>query len=149
MAVALFCYFLILNFQLFKIKTMKSIQRILMAITLLLSVVGASAQIKNSVTEKVKINGNCGMCKSNIEKAGSVKKIATVVWDKDTKMATLTYDSKVTSQDEILKRVAAAGYDSARFKAADEVYNNLHGCCQYDRETSLDTAPAVKKESEN
>lgn len=128
---------------------MKSIQRILVAITLLLSVVGASAQIKNSVTKKVIINGNCGMCKSNIEKAGSVKKIATVVWDKDTKMATLIYDSKVTSQDEILKRVAAAGYDSARFKAADEVYNNLHGCCQYDRETSLETAPAVKKESEN
>ena len=52
---------------------MKSIKNILMAITLLLSVVGASAQIKNSVTEKVKVSGSCGMCKTTIEKVGSIK----------------------------------------------------------------------------
>ena len=47
-----------------------------------------------------------------IEKAGNLKNVATLDWNKDTKMATLTYDAKKTNQDEILKRIALAGYDS-------------------------------------
>ena len=91
------------------------------------------AQIKNATTETVKIYGNCGMCKTTIEKTGNIKKIAKVDWDQDTQMATLTYDTKKTNQDEILKRIALAGYDSDKFLAPDDVYNNLHGCCQYER----------------
>lgn len=91
------------------------------------------AQIKNATTETVKIYGNCGMCKTTIEKTGNIKKIAKVDWDQDTQMATLTYDSQKTNQDEILKRIALAGYDSDKFLAPDDVYSNLHGCCQYDR----------------
>jgi copper chaperone CopZ len=117
---------------------MNSLKKIVMAITLLLSVTFAVAQIKNSKTESVKILGNCGMCKANIEKAGNLKKIAKVDWNKDTKMATLTYDSEQTTQDEILKRIALAGYDSKKFLAPTDVYDNLHGCCQYERETKVE-----------
>lgn len=92
-----------------------------------------NAQIKNAKTETVKVYGNCGMCKTTIEKTGSIKKIAKVDWNQETQMATLTYDTSLTNQDEILKRIALAGYDSDKFLAPDEVYNNLHGCCQYDR----------------
>ena len=53
---------------------MKLITKLLVAITLLLSIISTRAQIKNSVTEKVKISGNCGMCKEKIEKAGTIKK---------------------------------------------------------------------------
>lgn len=101
--------------------------------TLLLSSVVLSAQIKNQKTETVKIFGNCGMCKKTIEKAANLKDVATVVWNKDTKMAILTYDSKQTSQNEILKNIAKAGYDSDKFNAKNEDYDNLPGCCQYDR----------------
>lgn len=101
--------------------------------TLLLSAVVSNAQIKNAKTETVKIYGNCGMCEATIEKAGSLKKVAKVDWDQDTKMAIVTYDAKKTTQDEILKKIALAGYDSDKFLAPDDVYNNLHGCCQYDR----------------
>jgi hypothetical protein len=45
------------------------------------------------------------------------KNIAAVDWDKDTKMATLIYDSKITNKDEILKRIALVGYDSEKFHA--------------------------------
>jgi len=92
-----------------------------------------NAQVNNAKTETVKIYGNCGMCKKTIEKAGNVEDIAKVEWNKDTKMATLTYDSTKTNQDEILQRIANAGYDSDKFTAPDKVYNNLHGCCQYER----------------
>lgn len=113
---------------------MKSISKILMVITVLLSSINSFAQIKNAKTETVKIFGNCGMCKNTIEKAGNVKNVATVAWNKDTKIATLNYDDKKTSQDEILKRIALAGYDSEKFLAPDDVYAKLPGCCQYDRE---------------
>ena len=124
---------------------MKSLKKIVMAITLLLSFTVSNAQIKNAKTETVKIFGNCGMCETTIEKAGSLKKIANVDWNKDTKMATLTYDAKKTNQDEILKRIALAGYDSDKFLAPDAAYSKLPGCCQYDREAKV----AVKTETKS
>ena len=100
-------------------------------------------KIKNATTETVKIYGNCGMCEKTIENAGSSKNTASVDWDKDTKMATLTFDAKKTSKDEILKKIALAGYDSDSFLAPDDVYNNLHGCCQYDREAKIPVEESV------
>lgn len=100
---------------------------------MLLTISVSIAQIKNVKTETVKIYGNCSMCKATIEKAANIKNIAGVNWNKDTKMATLKYDAKKTSQDEILKRVALAGYDSDTFLAPNDIYGDLHGCCQYDR----------------
>ena len=106
---------------------------------LLLSNTEINAQIKNSKTEIVKVYGSCEMCKSKIEKAGNIKKVSKVEWNQETGMATLIYDSKKTNQDEILKRIALAGYDSEKFLAPDTVYNNLHGCCQYERVSKVDT----------
>jgi len=125
-----------------KIILMKSISKILMAVTVLLSSVNILAQIKNAKTETLKIYGNCDMCKSNIEKAGNLKNVAQVNWNKDTKMATLSYDEKKTNQDEILKRVALAGYDSEKFLAPDDIYAKLPECCQYKQD--LKPATAVK-----
>ena len=116
---------------------MKSLKKTVIAITLLLSVVVSNAQIKNAQIETVKIFGNCEMCKTTIEKAGSLKKIANIDWNKDTKIASLTYDTKKTNQDEILKRIALAGYDSEKFLAPDAVYSKLPECCQYDREAKV------------
>lgn len=104
--------------------------------TLLLSVTLASAQIKNKTTQTVKINGNCSMCKKTIETAANINKEAKVNWNETTQMATITYDAKKTNLDAILKRVADAGYDNEKFSAPNTVYDELHGCCQYDREAS-------------
>ena len=112
---------------------MKLISKILVAITVLLSFTSCNAQIKNAKTETVKVYGNCDMCEKTIEKAGNLKNIAKVDWNVDTKMATITYDSKVTNQDAILKRIALSGYDSDKFLAPDNAYSKLPGCCQYDR----------------
>lgn len=108
-----------------------------MAMTLLLSITFANAQIKNAKTETAKIYGNCGMCKKTIETAANVTKTAKVDWNVDTKMASITYDTKKTNPDEILKRIALARYDSDKFLAPDAVYDKLHGCCQYEREAKI------------
>lgn len=112
---------------------MNLISKILVTITVLLSINTSNAQIKNAITENVKIYGNCEMCKNRIDKAGSIKKIAKVNWDENTKMAVVTYDSKKTNQDEILKRIALVGHDSDTFLAPNSTYAKLPGCCQYER----------------
>lgn len=119
-------------FQKMKIQKMKSIN-ILMVMTVLLSSFACSNQINNAQITNVKIYGNCAMCKNTIEKAGNVKNTSEVVWNKETKMAMITYDANKTNQDEILKRIALAGYDSDQFLAPDNVYSQLPECCHYDR----------------
>ncbi|SOE22904.1 Copper chaperone CopZ [Spirosomataceae bacterium TFI 002] len=111
---------------------MKTSKYIIIALLLLLGTV-ANAQLSNLKTENIKIYGNCGMCEKTIEKAGNVKNEAMVDWDKKTKMASVQYDSTKTSQSEILKRIALAGYDSDKFYAPMDTYATLPGCCQYER----------------
>lgn len=112
---------------------MNLISKISAATILLFSFSSSNAQIKNAKIENIKIYGNCEMCEKTIETAGNVKKVAKVDWNKDNQMATITYDSTKTNQDEILKRIALAGYDSDKFLAPADVYSKLAGCCQYER----------------
>ncbi|HTO16122.1 MAG TPA: DUF3347 domain-containing protein [Edaphocola sp.] len=111
---------------------MNSLKYIMMAVVML-STIACNAQIKNQKTETVHIYGNCGMCKSTIENAGNKKKEAQIEWNKETKMATISYDSLKTNSSEILKRIALSGYDNQLFMAPDDTYANLPGCCQYER----------------
>jgi copper chaperone CopZ len=104
-----------------------------LAVLILFGFVACFAQIKNATTEIVHIQGNCEMCEATIENAGNVKNISMVEWNKDTQMATLTYDVQKTSQDKILKRIALAGYDNPQFFAPDEIYAQLPAYCQYER----------------
>lgn len=117
----------------------------------MLSTTSCVAQkIKNQKTETVHIYGNCGMCKNTIEKAGNKRKVAKVEWNKETKMATISYDSLQTNKDEILKRIALVGYDNERFVSPDDIYNNLPNCCQYKRaKKKVGTTETKKQMSEN
>ncbi|WP_333601126.1 DUF3347 domain-containing protein [Flavobacterium sp.] len=117
--------------------------KVMVAIIVVLST-SVSAQIKNAKTESVKVYGNCGMCETKIEKAGNIKNVVEVDWNKDTQIATVTYDVTKTNQDEILKRIALAGYDSDKFLAPNDVYNKLPGCCQYDRVAKIPVKKVIK-----
>jgi len=116
---------------------MNSVKKLVIAIVVLLTVTIASARIKNAITQTVKIYGNCIVSKVAIEKAGNLKNVATVTWNKDTGMATLTYDQKKTNPDEILKRIALAGYDNEKFLAPDSAYSSLPDGCRYTRDAKI------------
>ena len=105
----------------------------LIAIAIFCIFTNANAQINNAVTDTVKIYGNCGMCKSKIEKAANQKNISSAEWNEETGIAVIKYDGAKTNQAEILKKIAAVGYDSDTYKAPDGIYNKLPGCCKYDR----------------
>jgi len=120
---------------------MKIASQLLVVIALMLSPMlnSASAQIKNSQTASVKVYGNCGMCKKNIEAAANKKGAVKAKWDESTKMLSFTFDSKKTSAEEILQRVADAGYDNEKFSASASAYSKLHSCCQYERKPVADS----------
>lgn len=86
-----------------------------------------------SNSDTIKVAGNCGMCKSNIEKAAKDAGATSALWDKNSKVLVVEYDAAKTSNIEIQKKVAAAGYDTQDMKASDKSYNKLEKCCQYDR----------------
>lgn len=112
---------------------MKSILNLIIAIPALLLSTSCDGQIKNAKTVTVKIDGNCEMCEKTIESAANQKKVVSLDWNKDTKQATISYDDSKTNPDEILKRVALAGYDNEKFLAPDDAYASLPGCCKYER----------------
>lgn len=127
---------------------MKSL--VLLVIAVLFTITESVAQIKNANTATVKVYGNCGMCKKTIEKAATQKQLSKAEWNETTKQATIIFDSKQTSVDEVLKQIALAGYDSQQFLAPDDAYQALPECCKYEREQKqpVIAIPAANKSSE-
>ena len=93
---------------------------------------------------KLKVSGNCGMCKSSIEKAAKTAGATTADWDMDAKLLTLIFDGK-TNLDKIETAIAAVGYDTEHKTATKATYDALHECCKYEREVKQDTV--IKKVS--
>ena len=92
-----------------------------------------NAQSKKKQTESFKVWGNCGMCEKTIEQSLKVKGIKSADWNKDSKIITVVFNPKIITLTTIHKKIASVGYDTELETANDEVYNNLHGCCQYER----------------
>lgn len=89
------------------------------------------AQEKRVTEAEVKVSGICEMCKSRIEKAVKIKEVKFAKWNKNTKILKLAYLTPDITLDSLMQRVAAAGHDNEKFKAADEAYAKLHNCCLY------------------
>ncbi len=98
------------------------------------AMVSAAIPANQLKTEKFTVYGNCGMCEKTIE--GSLKDVNGINlgdWDKETDIMTVSYDPTVITLNEIKQKIADVGYDSDSHRAPEEAYNNLPGCCQYDR----------------
>lgn len=90
--------------------------------------------MKGAIAETFKVGGNCGMCKSRIEKAAtSLDGVTAAEWNEESKMITVKYDAEKVSLTDIHNKIASVGHDTDKVKAKDEVYNKLHGCCKYER----------------
>ena len=93
-------------------------------------------------TETIKVWGNCGMCKTTIEKAAKSAGAKMAVWNEDSKELKITYASNKTSVTKIQQAIARSGYDTQDITADNKAYNKLHACCQYDRKA---VTPASSK----
>lgn len=96
-------------------------------------------------TATFEVAGNCGMCKKRIEDAAKIDGVSSVSWDVKTHLTKVSYHSQKVKLADIQQAIAHVGHDTPLFKASDEVYENLHECCLYER---LDS-DASQKEDEH
>ncbi|PKP10420.1 MAG: ATPase [Bacteroidetes bacterium HGW-Bacteroidetes-4] len=95
---------------------------------------GTSMVFAQAKTEKFEVKGNCGMCENRIEKAAkAVEGVTTADWNQETKMLEVSFDESKTTVHKVQMAIAKVGHDTPMHKATDEVYNELPGCCKYDR----------------
>ena len=121
---------------------MTKIQLFSTVFAFLFSIMFANAQNK---TEVIPVSGNCGMCKSNIEKAAKKAGVSAADWNKETKMLSVTYNPKATDATKIQQSIADVGYDTRDIKGNDAAYNNLHSCCKYERTKTYETKSTKNK----
>ena len=112
-------------------------QNIILVISFLFMSLVTMAQAKE---ETLKVYGNCGTCKSHIEKAAKEAGATSAVWNKDTKFLTLKFDASKTNSKKIQQKVAEAGYDTQDASATKEAYDKLDECCQYERKAAKPTS---------
>lgn len=103
------------------------------------------AQTSAEKTDTIKVYGECGMCKSRIQKTLKIDGISSAFWDVDTKMLTVTYNPATISNDDIQQKIAAVGHDTEKYKADDKVYDKLPGCCHYERKKAGDVKAQPKQ----
>jgi copper chaperone CopZ len=84
-------------------------------------------------TESFKVLGKCDMCKARIEKTVKAEGAISASWDLKTQILTVTFDPTKTGKDGLSRKLASVGHDTEAYKAPDDVYAKLPGCCHYDR----------------
>jgi outer membrane receptor for ferrienterochelin and colicin len=87
--------------------------------------------IINTTTAALKIFGACDQCKNRIELALKMKGIKVALWDIDSKMLHLVYDSTEISLSKIENKILSIGHDLINRKAKDIIYKELPACCHY------------------
>nr|WP_314493843.1 TonB-dependent receptor [uncultured Chryseobacterium sp.] len=88
---------------------------------------------QNLQKNQFQVKGNCEMCKERIESTALKAGAKAARYSVDTQTLTLE-TSENSSSEDILKKIAEAGQDNEKFRAPDETYEKLPGCCHYERE---------------
>lgn len=88
---------------------------------------------QTSKKETIKVWGSCGMCKKRIEKAAKSAGAESAVWDVDSHMLDLEFSTDKTNSTKIQEAIAKVGYDTQDVTADNKAYDDLHGCCKYER----------------
>ena len=102
--------------------------RFLLLVALAISAISAQAQ-KAELTFGV--SGLCGMCEDRIESAFDQKGIVAADYDLEQKTIHVVYKTKKWDEESLHKLATVIGHDTDKYKAADEAYANIHGCCKY------------------
>lgn len=83
-------------------------------------------------TLQLKVEGVCGMCQFRIEKAANqVKGVDFALWEAESNLLTVAYNTTDFSVEKLHKRIAGVGHDTEKVKASKAVYESLPDCCKY------------------
>ena len=90
---------------------------------------------RRSLEEAVfKVWGNCGKCKTRIEKSVRVVGVRKAIWNMDTKSLTVKFNPKIISLEKIHELIAEAGHDTEELYAHKKAFQSLPKCCKYTRD---------------
>jgi copper chaperone CopZ len=112
-------------------------KNLFLAMMLFVVVFSAKAQEQKNKNAKytIEVNGNCEQCQRRIQKAAfAVSGVKMASWSIETHKLDLTLNEEKTSIASVKKAIAKVGHDTEGVKATQEDYDNLHGCCKYERE---------------
>lgn len=112
-------------------------KKLILGMLLVIVALSTQAQEKKSKNAKyiIMVNGNCEQCQRRIQKAAfSVDGVKVANWSVETHKLDVIINEEKTSVAEVKKAVAKVGHDAGETRATKENYDNLHACCQYDRE---------------
>ena len=104
------------------------ITRFLLLAAAALTAVSAQAQ---SAELTFRVSALCGMCEQRIEAAYDQKGIVAADYNLETKQLHVVYKTKKWNEESLHKLATGVGHDTDKFKATDEQYANMHGCCKY------------------
>jgi periplasmic mercuric ion binding protein len=110
---------------------MKTLQ--IFSLIAMMSCLTTASFAQTSKKESFKVAGECSMCKKKIEKAAKDAGATYALWNTNSKLLIVKYNSTSTNSAKIQQKIAGVGYDTPKYKATDEAYNNLDDCCQYER----------------
>ncbi|WP_428223436.1 heavy-metal-associated domain-containing protein [Flavobacterium sp.] len=110
-------------------------KRIILILMLMIGLSTVAQEKKNKNAKfDIEVNGNCGMCKKRIETAAySVKGVKSAQWNSEDGVLHLMLNEEKCTLSEVEKAIAKVGHDTKNVKATQADYDNLHGCCQYER----------------
>ncbi len=99
----------------------------------------ATVGFAQTKTETFNVAGECGMCKKKIESSAKKAGASYALWNTESKVLTVKYNSNSSNKAKIEKAIAASGYDTPDYKATETAYNGLNSCCQYGRSNDAAT----------
>lgn len=93
------------------------------------------------------VRGNCGMCKTTIEKAAnSIEGVTAATWDRNKKKMDVSFDGSKTNTMAVQNAVANSGYDTEHVQGNLDAYKKLPGCCKYDHSMKMNQLGETKTE---
>lgn len=112
---------------------------IVLSVLIVLFFSSAAIFAQETKTEKFKVYGDCGLCKTRIQNAALfIDGVTKANWDKDSKILQVTYNPAKTDIDVIQTVLAKVGHDTEKHKAPDYAYNRLPASCKY-RQTNTNS----------
>lgn len=108
----------------------------ILGIIVLFVAFSTQAQDKKSKNAKYdfEVKGNCEQCQKRIQKAAfSVAGVKSAIWDIESNQMTVIINEEKCNVIDVKTAVAKIGHDTDEVKTAQEVYDKLDGCCQYER----------------
>ena len=92
-----------------------------------------------SVDYSIGVKGNCGMCKFTIEQAvKNLDFVKEAEWGIQSKILDVSFKKSENYNLEVLnKSITDSGYETMNTTADQTAYDNLPGCCKYEREMEV------------